>query len=98
MPRLLRLPSRDVVPDGARREFLEEIFFYYREAGRPTLDEISDQITAGEFAGTTSRETVRRTLSGSVPSRWSTAEAIFLVLCSAAGRDPEEYRWPADWN
>ena len=35
------MPAKSVVPDGPHRKFLEELFAYYREAGRPTLRAIA---------------------------------------------------------
>jgi hypothetical protein len=96
MPRLLRIPSTRQLPQGVGRNFMELLDQYYRDAGRPTLAEVSDQVLAGDYAGTASRETIRRTLNGAVPTRWTTAEAIFLALCELAQVDPEGDAWDAD--
>lgn len=100
MPRALRMPPASVVPAGPRREFVTHLFQCYRAAGRPTLTEISDRIANGDYRGTASRETIRRTLPlGAVPSRWLTAEAIFLALCAIGSLDPEEEDYhPNDWR
>jgi hypothetical protein len=100
MPRALRMPGPSVVPDRDRRAFVAELFRCYKAAGRPTLAEISDQIAEGDYRGTASRETIRRALAqGAVPSKWLTAEAIFLALCAMADFDPEEKCYHEnDWN
>ncbi|MEU3414656.1 hypothetical protein ABZ760_25970, partial [Streptomyces sp. NPDC006658] len=36
MPQMLRMPSKADLPDGTRREFVAELFIYFKEAGRPT--------------------------------------------------------------
>jgi hypothetical protein len=69
-----------------------QLFAYYRDAGRPTLRQISDSIASrDDLAGTASRETIRRMLLGiSFPAQWETAHAVFLALCQLAGYDPDE--------
>lgn len=98
MPRSIRMPSLAELPDGPRRKFVVELFEYFRAARRPPLREISDRITANdELAGTASRETIRRMLSGAgVPARWDTVHAVFLVLCELANIKPEAPRWEDD--
>ncbi len=94
MPRVIRMPGLTVIPKGSRRRFLDELYVYYKAAGRPTLTEISDAIADGEYRGTASRETVRRILTqGSVPTRWTTVESIFMALCAMAQLDPAADRW-----
>lgn len=85
------MPSESELPPGARREFVELLFDYYRKAGRPTLRRISEWIkTHDDLAGTASRETTRCVLNGTtVPVQWSTAEAVFLALCVMANVDPD---------
>jgi hypothetical protein len=92
----IRMPSEDDLPDGPRRELVEELFVYYREAGRPTLRSISDYIASrDDLAGTASKETIRRMLQGiSVPAQWETAHAVFLALCRLAGAHSEGPRSP----
>lgn len=84
------MPSEAELPRGARRDFVQELFAYYRAAGRPTLRQLSDQILSNEERkGTASRETIRRMLRGdTVPPQWLTVEALFLALCAMAGRSP----------
>ena len=92
MPRMIRMPSTSQLPPGPRRDFVEELFGSYRAAGRPTLAEISDRLAErDELTGTASRETVRRMLRGTTVPKWATVEAVFLVLCEFAGRDPDEH-------
>jgi hypothetical protein len=91
MAPVIRMPSARDLPRGPRRDLVEELFFFYREAGRPTLRAISDWIKEQDgLAGTASRETIRRMLAGtSVPAQWETANAVFQALCKLAGRDPD---------
>ncbi|MFI9811407.1 hypothetical protein [Saccharothrix variisporea] len=79
---------------------MEELFSYYRDAGRPTLRHISDFIaTNDDLAGTASKETVRRMLQGlTVPAQWETAHTVFLALCHLAGHDPDESRQTDGWG
>jgi len=96
MPKVIRMPRN--LGTTARGRFIDEIFSYYRAAGRPTLDTISGRIKArDDLAGTASRETIRRVLSeGAVPLSLTTVEAIFVILCELAGREPNEARWDDD--
>src|SRR5690349_15712750 len=57
--------------------------------------EISDRIDKGGFPGTANTETIRRMLHGkTVPAHWKTVEAVLLVLCELADRDPDEqFEW-----
>lgn len=79
------------LPDGPRRDFVENLFWYHRKAHRPTLQEISDRLRErGDLAGTASKETIRKMLHGeTVPQRWENAKAVFLVLCEFGGIDPD---------
>ena len=91
MPSPIRMPD---LPESARREFVEFLFYYYRLAGRPTLREISSYIDTHDLSGTASKETIRRVLAGQrVPVQWLTAEAIFVGLCGLAGGDPDGRDW-----
>lgn len=104
MPRMLRMPPKEQLPDGPHRQFVEELFMHYREAGRPTLREvakwINDHADSRDLRGTASTETIRRVLSGAVvPRSWLTVETILEALCGLAGRITTEERWPDDdWS
>jgi hypothetical protein len=81
------MPDEGELPDGAVREFVGLLFFFYRQARRPTLREISDGIRRSELPGTASTETIRRMLRGkTVPANWTTVEAVLVVLSELAGR------------
>jgi hypothetical protein len=92
MAAVIRMPSVKDLPRGPKRDLVEDLFLYYREAGRPTLRAVSDWISEHEeLAGTASRETIRRMLAGtSVPAQWETANAVFQALCCLAGFDPDK--------
>jgi hypothetical protein len=95
------MPSKAVVPDGPHRRFLEELFAYYREAGRPTLRAIAQWIMDHgedrELRGTASTETIRRIMNGGlVPRSWPVIEAVLEALCDIAGRSSDEERWQDD--
>lgn len=95
MAKILRMPSERDLPRGARRDFVEELWDYYRRAGRPTLQEITDAIAADYDAFTASKETIRRTMLGkTVPIDGDVADAIFEVFCKRSKTDPNEERWP----
>ncbi len=104
MPKALRMPSKSELPDGPRREFVEELFIHFREAGRPTLRAIAkwieDNADGRDLRGTASTETIRRVLAGAViPRSWYTVETILEALCSLASRSTDEDRWPDDdWS
>ena len=95
------MPAKSVVPDGPHRKFLEELFAYYREAGRPTLRAIAQWIRGhGEdraLRGTASTETIRRIMHGDlVPRNWPVVETLLEALCDLAGRSSDEQRWEDD--
>ncbi|MFD5081710.1 hypothetical protein ACFWOG_03600 [Kitasatospora sp. NPDC058406] len=95
MAKILRMPSERDLPPGARRTFVDELWDYYRQAGRPTLQEIADAISADYDAFTASKETIRRTMLGkTVPINGDVADAIFEVFCKRSKTDPDEDRWP----
>src|SRR5262249_37044739 len=104
MPKMLRMPPKQQMPDGPHRQFVEELFMHYREASRPTLREIAkwidDHKDTRDLRGTASTETIRRVLSGAVvPRTWFTVETILEALCGIAGRSTDEDRWPEDnWS
>jgi hypothetical protein len=92
MPKLLRMPNLDTLPEGPARDFVELLFDYHHIAHHPTLEQICDQIDKRpeeERAGTASRETVRRMFHGQVPRNWATVEVVFVALCQLAGVDPD---------
>jgi hypothetical protein len=101
---MMRMPSKEQLPNGPHRSFVEELFVHYREAGRPTLREIAKWINEHQetlnLRGTASTETIRRILSGTVvPRTWLTVETILEALCGLADRSVEEDRWPEDqWS
>ena len=84
MARSLRMPSLQVLPNGPRRRFVDELHEYYRAAKRPTLREVSELIrNDDELRGTASKETIRRMLLGEVvPASWHTVNAVFLTSVS----------------
>ncbi len=99
MPRVLRIPTEDVLPPGAHRVFLTELHRYFREAGRPEISRIVATIERlakdphSIVMLTLSRETVRRILKGETLSSWKRVEALFEALCFISNRDPEQDRW-----
>ncbi|MEU7206089.1 hypothetical protein [Streptomyces sp. NPDC045470] len=96
MAQVLRMPSEWELPESPQRQFVEELFAYYREAGRPTLRSIADDIAEDpEFdAFTASRETIRKMLRGkTIPVSWAVVDAVLTVLCARAGIDPNHPRW-----
>ncbi|MFJ6777502.1 hypothetical protein ACIQOV_42220, partial [Kitasatospora sp. NPDC091257] len=95
MAKVLRMPSERDLPRGARRDFVEELWAYYRRASRPTLQEIADAIAADYDTFTASKETIRRTMLGkTVPIDGDVADAIFEVFCRRSKTAPDEDRWP----
>ncbi len=93
LPSIIRVPAKHELPAGPRRRFVEELHDHYRAARRPPLRVISDRIKERaddlELAGTASRETIRRMLLGTtVPANWETVNAVFLILCEIANRNP----------
>jgi hypothetical protein len=92
MPRIIRMPSGNVLPAGGRRSFLYEVFRLYRQAGSPALKEVEKWIKENDnLDGTASSETIRRLLTlGKPPYRWHTAEAVILAFCHFARIDPED--------
>jgi hypothetical protein len=91
--KILRMPNTETLHKGARREFVEEFFLHYREAGRPTVRTVADWIRDNDsLSGTASAETVRRVLAGLTVSRnWATVEAILYAFC-ALGPGPTQPR------
>ncbi|MFF1715936.1 hypothetical protein [Streptomyces sp. NPDC058268] len=92
MAQVLRMPTEVELPEGPRRRFVEALFSHYREAGRPTLRAIADDIAGKpQFdAFTASRETIRKMLRGlTVPLSWAVVDAVLTVLCERASIDPD---------
>lgn len=101
MAQVLRMPSEWELPEGPRRQLVEELFSYYRSAGRPTLRSIAEDIADNpEFdAFTASRETIRKLLRGkTVPPNWAVVNAVFWVLCKRAAIGPDLPRWTAGFG
>jgi hypothetical protein len=83
------MPSEDELPPGGRRQLVELLFLLYRDARRPTLEEISKRIRDGDYAATASKETIRKMLRGTtIPAHWATIETVVLALCDLGGFDP----------
>ncbi len=96
MARIVKMPSKDELPEGPRREFVEELRRYYRAAGRPPLRRVSKLIEGREDLQevTASQETVRRILRGIVvPTDWNRVNAVFQVLCEIGKINPDDDRW-----
>ncbi len=97
MARIIQMPSRDELPEGPRREFVEALRVFYRSAGRPALREISKRIEGRDDLKevTASQETVRRVLRGLViPHDWNRVNAVLQVCCELAEIDPDADHWP----
>lgn len=98
VPRLLLLPSEDEVPPGPRRRFMEELYLYFLDAGRPEIPrivEVAEKLAFDPRSGQIklSRETVRKILKGKTLSTWARVESLLLVLCHISGRDCDLDRW-----
>ncbi len=96
------MPPESDLPSGPHREFVEELFVHYREAGRPPLRQIAkwidDNKDTRDLRGTASTETIRKVLQGrTLPRLWFTVETVLEALCGIAGRETSEKRWPNDW-
>ena len=86
------------LPDGYRREFVEELRRYYRFANRPPLRQVSEAIdnhADPEISKVTaSPETVRRMITGKVlPVEVARVRAVFIIFCELGGVDPDALRW-----
>jgi hypothetical protein len=78
---------------------VDELWEYYGQARRPTLQWIADAIAADYDTFTASKETIRRTMLGkTVPTNGDVADAIFEVLCKRAGIDPNSDRWSDSYD
>jgi hypothetical protein len=101
MARIIKMPPKGELPDGPRREFVEELRRYYRAAGRPPLRHVSKLIEgrADLKEVTASQETVRRILRGIViPTDWNRVNAVFQVFCEIGEIDPDADRWDNRWD
>jgi hypothetical protein len=95
------MPPKDELPEGPRRDFVEEIRRYYRAAGRPPLRHVSKLIEGRTDLKevTASQETVRRILRGIVvPTDWNRVNAVFQVFCEIGEIDPGAARWEDSYN
>ncbi len=91
MSRTIRMPGKSELPDGPHRRVVAELYDWYREAVRPTLQELDDAIRADQNkSGTASKETIRRMLKAEgVPQWWYTVEAVFEALCERTSYLPD---------
>lgn len=94
MPRMLRMPSKDVLAPGPKRDFVAEFYVHYREAGRPPLPQIEALTGTMPNPHKVSRETIRRLLTGQTTSQWPVVDALLRALCQMQDRDPDGRRWP----
>ncbi|MEV6002163.1 hypothetical protein AB0M25_23535 [Streptomyces griseomycini] len=94
MPRMLRMPGKDVLPPGPRRELVAELYVHYREAGRPPLPQIAALTGTMPNPHKVSRETIRRLLTGTTTSQWAVVDAVLRALCQMRDWDPDGRRWP----
>src|SRR5690348_16646918 len=99
MARMIKMPPKNELPEGPRRDFVEELRRYYRAAGRPPLRRVSKLIEGRTDLKevTASQETVRRILRGMViPTEWNRVNAVFQVFCEIGDIDPNADRWEED--
>ncbi|MFJ9026703.1 hypothetical protein ACIRPU_43230 [Streptomyces sp. NPDC102259] len=94
MPRMLRMPGKDVLPPGPKRDLVAELFVHYRLAMRPPLPKIAALTGTESNPQKVSRETIRRLLTGTTTSQWGVVDALLLALCQLQDRDPDGRRWP----
>lgn len=93
MPRMLRMPGKDVLPPGPKRDLVTELFVHYREAARPSLPQIATLTKTMPNPHPVSRETIRRLLAGTTTSQWPAIDALLRALCHLQDRDPDGRRW-----
>ena len=94
MSPIIRMPSESELPPGPMRVFVQVLFDLYKDARRPTLRQISQEVSRSDVPGTASPEMIRRMLRGiTVPSQWATVEAVVVALCHMGVTDPEYYLW-----
>ncbi|MGW1297738.1 hypothetical protein [Streptomyces sp. NPDC002533] len=94
MPRMLRMPGKDVLPPGPKRDLVAELCVHYRLAARPPLPKIAALTGTESNPHKVSRETIRRLLTGTTTSQWVVVDALLLALCQLQDRDPDGRRWP----
>lgn len=82
MPRMLRMPGKDVLPPGPKRELVAEFYVHYGEAGRPPLPQIEALTGTESKPRKVSRETSGASSPGRPPAngQWSMP---FCVLCAS---------------
>lgn len=98
---MLRMPGKDVLPPGPKRELVTELFVHYREAARPPLPRIESLTKTMPDPHPVSRETIRRLLTGTTTSQWAVVDALLRALCHLQERDPDGRRWAEadnDWD
>lgn len=91
---MLRMPGKDVLPPGPKRDLVAELYVHYREAARPPLPQIAALTGTMPNPHKVSRETIRRLLTGTTTSQWVVVDALLRALCQLQDRDPEGRRWP----
>lgn len=96
MARTIPMPSKRDLPDGPRRDFVEEMRRHWRDAGRPPLRKVRSRLEGREDLkeATASEETIRRMLTGgAISPDLDRVRAVFRVLCEMADTDPDGVRW-----
>ncbi|MFF9810785.1 hypothetical protein ACF1G5_37860 [Streptomyces coeruleorubidus] len=91
---MLRMPGKDVLPPGPKRDLVVELYVHYRLAARPPLPKIAALTGTESNPHKVSRETIRRLLTGTTTSQWVVVDALLLALCQLQNRDPDGRRWP----
>src|SRR4051812_21040686 len=84
--------SRAQLPPGPLRELKDLLYQLYVQAGRPTLDEITDEVAADDdLVGSLSRDSIRRCISDRrLPPRQPDVVAVATVLARLAGKDVKD--------
>lgn len=91
---MLRMPGKDVLPPGPKRDLVAELYVHYRLAARPPLPKIAALTGTESNPHKVSRETIRRLLTGTTTSQWAVVDALLIALCQLQDRDPDGRRWP----
>lgn len=94
MAQIIRMPTVDELPEGPRREFVQELHGRYRDAKWPPLRKVDALLKNKDgLAATASKETIRRMLRGqAVPRNWDTVDAALIAFCELAGTSPEDHQ------